>query len=392
MTANEERYSILVVDDNNENLRVIGTMLQDAGYQVGFALDGKQALELLRTSGAYDLVLLDVNMPVMNGFDACAMMRGDEALRDIPVIFLTALADVEHVLAGFDAGGQDYVTKPFHSAELLSRVRTHLELKTARDKLKSVNQWLEERVKERTRQLDDANEKLEKSNRELLRLDETKNNFLHLIGHEIRTPLTGVVGLTDILMEELGSTGYAETMKQLSFSVRRLERFALSAVLITDFRENNVLLQTMRQPLGPLVSSSVSHLSGIAGARRVTFNIEDVAGEAYVMCDARLTGICLDNVFENAVKYSNDGGGVYIGLSRDGGMVHCEVRDEGRGFTQQAMDHLFDLFELGEKHSDQHRGLGLALAKRIIDEQGGSLEAGNNPDRGAFVRMTFRCE
>ena len=200
MDENKEYiFKILVVDDNPKNIQVIGSLLREVGYSVGFAFDGQQALTLLNKTNDYDLVLLDVNMPVMNGFETCRAMRRNGNLMDIPVLFLTALNEINDVVSGFDAGGQDYITKPFNSEELLSRVKTHIELKHAKDQLKLVNQWLEEKVQERTKELQQANSKLEAANRELQALDKAKSDFLNIISHEINTPLNGIVGFVDIL-------------------------------------------------------------------------------------------------------------------------------------------------------------------------------------------------
>src|SRR5664279_1155220 len=136
-----EPYKILVVDDNPENIQVLGNILREAGYQIGFATNGRQALDQLHNSSDYDLVLLDVDMPVMNGYETCRAMRTEVTLKELPVIFLTAFTDIDNKITGFEAGAQDYVTKPYHAQELLSRVRTHAELKRSREKVKGVNKW-----------------------------------------------------------------------------------------------------------------------------------------------------------------------------------------------------------------------------------------------------------
>ena len=147
------------MDDNSKNIQLIGSILEEAGeYAIRFATNGRQALELLFESGDYDLVLLDIMMPVMNGYETCKAMRQNERLRETPVIFLTAHNEPEQIVAGFEAGAQDYVPKPFNSKELLSRIKTHLELKKSRDDLKAFNEQLEEMVKERTRELEETRE------------------------------------------------------------------------------------------------------------------------------------------------------------------------------------------------------------------------------------------
>lgn len=133
----EKPFKVLVVDDNPKNIQVIGNILREStDYIVGVAMDGKHALELLLLAGDYDLVLMDIMMPVMNGYETCKEMRKIEELKETPVLFLTAYNEPEQVVTGFGAGAQDFVTKPFNSKELLARVKTHLELKSRGDKLK----------------------------------------------------------------------------------------------------------------------------------------------------------------------------------------------------------------------------------------------------------------
>ncbi|MBN2521088.1 MAG: response regulator [Bacteroidales bacterium] len=148
-----KKFKILVVDDIPKNIQVLGNILKKADYLAGFAINGKQAMDILQNANDYDLVLLDINMPVMNGFDVCRAMREDTRLKEIPVIFLTAYTDTENIVKGFNAGAQDYVTKPFNSKELLARVDTHLRLKQKSDQVRNLNTLLNEKNKNITRSI-----------------------------------------------------------------------------------------------------------------------------------------------------------------------------------------------------------------------------------------------
>ena len=149
-TQTEKRFKILVADDNIDNIQVIGNILRENGYDVGYAINGQQAIVLLKNTIDYDLVLLDVDMPLMDGFETCRLIRKDKMLKDIPVIFLTAFTEVDKIIAGFDAGAHDYITKPFNSKELLARVNTHLLLKYRTDQLSQINGLLEQNNKDIT--------------------------------------------------------------------------------------------------------------------------------------------------------------------------------------------------------------------------------------------------
>src|SRR5262245_2876602 len=137
--ASQVRSRILVVDDISKNLQVVGTMLRNAGYHVMPATSGIQALERAHAQPP-DLILLDLMMPEMDGLEVCSRLKAEPLTRQIPIIFLTASNEMEHLMKGFQAGAVDYITKPFNAPELLARVQTHLELKHARERLREMNE------------------------------------------------------------------------------------------------------------------------------------------------------------------------------------------------------------------------------------------------------------
>jgi two-component system, sensor histidine kinase and response regulator len=136
---------ILLVDDNLRNLQVLGKLLQEEKYEIEFAINGEATLEWLRNKH-FDLILLDLNMPGLNGFEVCKRIRSNNAMDDLPIIFLSAESERESILKGFEVGAQDYVTKPFDSRELLARVKTQLDLKSKTEKLEKVNEWLGKKI------------------------------------------------------------------------------------------------------------------------------------------------------------------------------------------------------------------------------------------------------
>lgn len=136
---------ILLVDDNPRNLQVLGKLLQEEKYKIEFAVNGESTLEWLKNR-QFDLILLDLNMPGMNGFEVCKRIRSDKEMYEIPIIFLSAESERESILKGFEVGAQDYVTKPFDSRELLARVKTQLDLKSKTEKLEKINKWLSRKI------------------------------------------------------------------------------------------------------------------------------------------------------------------------------------------------------------------------------------------------------
>ena len=143
--ANPPRPVILLVDDNPQNLQVLGKLLQEEKFEIEFAVNGEATLEWLKIK-QFDLILLDLNMPGMNGFEVCKLIRSDNEMCEIPIIFLSAESERESILKGFEVGAQDYVIKPFDSRELLARVKTQLDLKLKTEKLEKVNEWLGKKI------------------------------------------------------------------------------------------------------------------------------------------------------------------------------------------------------------------------------------------------------
>jgi len=184
-------YNVLIVDDLPKNIQVLGKILSDEGFRVAFSTNGQDALRLVGETG-FDCILLDIMMPGMDGFEVCMELKKKAVSQDIPVIFLTAKNEQESVVKGFELGAQDYVTKPFNSAELIARVKTHIDLVEKKKELNNLNLHLEDKVRQRTSELENANRQLE-------RLEQTKSDFLSIISHELRTPLTGITGLTGLL-------------------------------------------------------------------------------------------------------------------------------------------------------------------------------------------------
>lgn len=379
-----KKHSILIVDDNPKNIQVLGSMLRDEGYSLGFATEGQQALEILNADvNAFDLVLLDVNMPVMDGLQTCKAMRKDPLLKEIPVVFLTALNEEKDIVAGFEAGGQDYVSKPFNAQELLSRVKTHIELKGSQDQLKEINKFLEEKVTERTKEL-------HKANQELKSLDNAKNEFLGLISHEIRTPLNGILGFADLIRDKLEDPKLANLLKYLDASAHRLENFAFTALKITELRLGNGRIEMKdRVPLEQLLDTAVVHNQYYAELKEIKVQCEGSIEEIVLLGNRPLLHTCFNSLLKNAIDYSDPKSEILFKYKRQGNQDICEFIDQGIGFSEKAMAQLFQPFSIGVDHFDNKIGLNLFLVKLIMDKHGGQVEVSNNAGKGATVCLVF---
>ncbi len=388
MSFNEKFSRILAVDDNPKNIQLIGSVLREANYQIGFAMNGRQALDLLFQSLNFDLVLLDVDMPVLNGFDVCREMREVEALKDIPVIFLTALDQPDQVLTGFEVGAQDYITKPFNTKELLSRVKTQLELKNNRDQLKRMNLVLEEKVLERTRELEQANSKLEQANRELQVLEQSKDQFLQIISHEINTPLNGVMGYTRILKEELQSTEFSEMLDYLETSAQRLEHFSRVSLFITQLRTKRSTIKMKQISVSQVFNEALLSKNKLVKSSKCELTVEGDTGDIFIYGSEGMIKICFESLLDNAIKYSPIASSIHVKFANREDGVHLSFVDVGSGFSKDSLRNLFKLFS-PDKHVEHNKGLDLAMVKLIMDAHQGTIDITNNADKGATVELCF---
>jgi len=386
-----DEYKILAVDDNPKNLKVLAALLSTNNFQVDYAFSGLEALKLIAEEN-YDLVLLDIMMPGMDGFETCMQIKQDEKNKFLPVIFLTAKTEIESITKAFQLGGYDYLTKPFRSDELLARVRTHAELKRHREQQKELNQWLEEKVTERTRELHEANIKLEKANRELQSLDRAKNEFLRMINHEIRTPLTAIIGFTSMLKDELKSTEIYEMVQYMDIASQRLEKFLMVVLQITELTAKDSPIHLENIPVSELIEVCKTRLQGKITSQKLAVGTEGDAFNLIIPGNKKLLHSCFESILENAIKFSPEGRIIAIQVYRKGQEIIVEFVDEGPGFSDISLNTLFQFFAIGEQHVDQNAGLGLALVKLIMDAHGGKIEIFNNPQKGATVRLIFKTD
>ena len=376
-----KKFKILIVDDQQKNIQVLGSLLRQEDYIIGVATNGQQALDSLVESNDYDLVLLDINMPVMNGFEACIEIRKHLELSEIPILFLTAYVETDSIVKGFEVGGQDYITKPFNSKELLSRVKTHLEIKENRDKLKQVNSWLEKKVADRTQELKQAN-------KELIKLDTAKSEFLNIISHEIRTPLQGIVGIFSILKDIEAPDEITELLNMMEESTIRLEKFSYKALDISLFNtKGKDALSIKESNLNDIVNSVVNKFKQKAEKKNITFILNNEITYSKLMLDEGYIDKCFSYIIDNAIKFGNKDSQVHITITSSNKNVLVTIEDEGKSLPDN-----YDILNIKpfdtKIHMDDNPSLSLFLCKQIIDFHEGQLKI-NNTKKGVVVTVTI---
>lgn len=385
----EKLAKVLIVDDNKNNIQVLGNVLREEGYLIGFATNGEQALTILRRKPDFDIILLDINMPVMDGFDTCRAIQKDDQLREIPVIFLTAYTEMDHIVTGFELGAKDYITKPFNPTELLARVRTHIELKKNKDKLNTVNIWLEKKVAERTLELEKANQELLRAREELEVLDRAKTEFLQLLSHEIRTPLNGIIVSLNLLKDANLTEEDQELFDILDQSVNRLEQFSYKALDIMELRSqktNNQESTSIRLSL--FFEKLVKKYSNELQAKNAGVEMVVEPPGISVFAQEYYLDKCLSYLLENAIFHAPHETTIRITATKNPeGIVLC-LDDEGPGFPEKVLSSPLTPF-LFNKREDGKAGLGLYFTQLVMKMHHGIFRYGNNMKNGAHIELIF---
>jgi two-component system, sensor histidine kinase and response regulator len=341
--------SILVVDDTVENLRLLSSLLSDHGYEVRPVTSGRQALQALDRAPP-DLILLDVNMPEMNGYEACIRLQ-EMGHSDIPVIFLTALSDIADKVRAFDAGGVDYITKPFQVEEVLARVKVHLALRFAR---------IEQAASyERLRQL----EKL-------------RDDLVNMIVHDMRSPLAALIGNLELIQFKAADSLSEQSHKEMRTAIAAASSLNLMANDLLDVsRLEAGQLPLDRRPanLTEIVEQAKTRVAGLDLTRAIEI---DAGASIQSVCDARLIQRVIENLLSNAIKHTPEAGKIRIVVRLDGTRARVEVHDEGPGIPLEARERIFKKFGVvterkrGTYHSS---GLGLAFCKLAVEAHGGAI-------------------
>jgi len=374
---------ILVVDDTDFNREVMTRILERDGYLVETAEDGREALDKLQT-GTYDMVLLDVMMPNVDGIQVIEAMHGDERLRRLPVVMLSALNEQESIVRCIQLGAQDYLPKPINQQLLKARIQACLEKKRLHD----LEQQYTLRVESISAQLQAANEQLRRAN-------QLKTRFLATAAHDLKNPLGGLLLLADRLRmdAEAGTQGAAipGQARRIGEVVQRMLHI-INSLLDTAVQEIGEVTPKFEQAnLGDLVHEVVKANEPYAASKDIRLHYhETLGGACWGRADRLRLGQAIDNLVNNAIKYSPLGRNVWVEVAPRvaGGeeRARIEVRDEGPGLTAEDQAQAFGLFQrlsaqpTGGEYST---GLGLSIVKQMVELHGGGVAIDSHPGRGA---------
>jgi len=387
MDNNQAIPSILIVDDNPKNIQVLGKALQSQNYELESATSGIDTLEWLKTK-KFDLLLLDINMPEMSGFEVCEKIRSDHSLDIMPIIFLTAYTDRNNILKGFELGAQDYITKPFDTAELTARIKTHLELKLSKDKLKNVNTWLEEKVKEKTHELTEANTKLNETLNKIKKLDKLKNNFLQLSSTEIRIPLNKIISTLHILKNQDVASSLNELIEMLGKSISKMENFAKRAILTSELDSDSYEYKMEKINLANLIKYRLLEHNDEIVKKNIQV-IDKIDNSIFVNAEKELLSNLFSFIIGNAVSNTPNNKMIEIEIVKSESKVKCKITDNGDGFILNDKDDSLSVFDSNETEYRKVNYLSIYLAKLIADLHNGELLLYNKDGVGGVVEIIF---
>jgi two-component system sensor histidine kinase/response regulator len=349
---------ILVVDDQETNLRVVGTVLTQAGFEVVAATSGAQALKRLEARMP-DLVLLDLLMPEMDGIETCRRLKADSRFTDLPVIFLSAADDAQHVVQALESGGVDYITKPFNKSELLTRVRTHVALKKTRDQLRM--------------------------------LAEDKDEMLGILTHDLKNHLAGM-RLSASLLSDRRDELPARCATMAENIVQSTDRMlAFVKEFLANQTAERLTLSLIPVDLVEVVSSVNRNHNPAALVKEITVLPCESEGSIYVTADPEALRQVVDNLISNALKFTPAGGKISVNCRKnEGGMAEFTVQDSGPGFTEADRSRLFQRYgrlTARPTGGEPSSGLGLSIVKRLVEAMKGSITLESRPGESAHFRV-----
>jgi len=351
--------SILVVDDTTANLHMLADMLKRRGFRARPVPSGRLALQAVRADPP-DLILLDVNMPDMDGYEVCAELKKDPSLAAIPVIFISAYGEMVDKIRAFSVGGIDYITKPFQVEEVEARVSIHLQLRQQQRDL--------ETLLARQRQLEG-----------------TRDSMVHMIVHDLRAPLTAVFNYIDLVREHEAGFISVESTQNLDLAMKA-SRFMVQMVNVlldtSKIESGHMQLRLAEHDVGQVVGEAIDSIRSLADERNVLFR--PVPIRATFDHDA-ITRV-VQNLVSNAVKLTPPGGDVRIALLPYVDHVRVEVIDHGPGIAAEHHPKIFQKFaqlDTNVRQSVPSSGLGLYFCKLAVEAHGGSIGVDSDIGRGS---------
>ncbi|NJO15037.1 MAG: hybrid sensor histidine kinase/response regulator [Thioploca sp.] len=381
---------VLIVDDNEANRNVLHDFVSAIGYTPILAENGFVALDYIQAQ-LPDLILLDILMPNMDGYEVLDNLKTRFTLRHTPVIMISAVEEMESVVRCIKLGADDYLVKPFNFTLLKARIGACLERKRLldqeakyRQQIENYNKTLEQRVQEKTHELAEAHERLKI-------LDKSKGDFLKLISHELRTPLSGIMGLSEILLEhELDNQHYQEYKTLFKASLDRLLEIIKQALLLTQIEVSADIFPLVNNDLDSILDAAAELAFDFAQSRQVTLAPLPRCN-ANILSEAGLLTNALAALLKTAIKFSKPGNTVQVSNELQTSEIIITIAATGWTIPTEYLSQFFEVFSVGESITPGGDiGLGPPVAERIIHLFKGTVTVANREASG--ILFTVRLQ
>ncbi|MFO8085406.1 MAG: hybrid sensor histidine kinase/response regulator [Desulfobacterales bacterium] len=360
--------SVIVIDDNTNNLHVLAGILRNKGLKVATVRNGFKALKFIRHKKP-DLILLDIMMPEMDGYEVCKRLKADPDTVDIPIIFITALNDMEDKIKGFEHGCVDYIAKPFRREEVFARVIVHLNLRQAQEELKI------------------ANKRLQIAN-------STKDKLFSIIAHDLRGPISSLSGMLEMVTTNpdiLYDINRLDVFNEMKSSAQNVYHLLENLLSWTINQQGNLDCHPKKFHLKPLLKNIINLFSSAARQKNISIH-STVSDNIMVFADTDMIMTVLRNLISNSLKFTDDSGQITISAKLDAVFVEIAVNDTGIGISENHLHKLFfseEMFSTYGTRNEKGSGLGLLLCKEFIEKNGGSLKIESRLEQGSRFIFTL---
>jgi len=370
--ANKSFADILVVDDTPENLTILMDMLRDTGYHVRPVSSGPMALQAA-TAKPPDLILLDIQMPGMDGYEVCRILKRDPGLASIPVLFLSAFTESEHRIQAFEVGGVDYIPKPFHEEELLARVGLQLRLLRNERELRGNYESLQQ-------------------------LENLRDSLVHMLVHDLRSPLSSVAGSMELVLPEaraLLSPDSTMILEEILYVSKRLLQMVTSVLDVNKLEAGRMKLHIAANDLVKIAQEAIAGQQALAGNRGIVLEAPETV---MANVDGEILHRVFQNLLNNALKFTPAGGTVRVEIGNDTEWHVARISDSGPGIPRDLHEKIFEKFgEVSETSKSRHgffsTGLGLPFCRMAIEAHGGTIKVDSEPGKGSsfWFRLPLRA-
>jgi K+-sensing histidine kinase KdpD len=373
MTAQDQK-KVLIVEDNQENTDLLVFFLKPKGYKITTVADGLQALETIKNDKP-DIILLDIMLPKMNGFELCEKLKSDRATMSIPILMITALKELKDKIRALEVGADDFISKPFENVELLARVKSLLRLKEYHD------------------QLEESNARLEEQNQTLTRMDQFKEELINLIVHDMKNPLFVIQGNLQMMsmnLDQAPSENLKKYTKRIERSSQQLLRMIVNLLDISRFEEGNLELKQDIVSINKIIEEITLRVREYPEnkAKEIVCEMDESIPETIM--DRSIMERVLENMINFATNNSADEGQVNIqSRSLEDGQIQFSIHDNGTQIPKKFHDKIFEKFSQAEIKNAGYRverALGLTFCKMAIDAHNGKMWMDlDNPVGNRFV-------